>query len=152
MNKITPFLWFDGNAEEAIDFYISVFKDSEIISKDKGPDGKLFAGEFRLNNQHFFVLNAGPTFKFNEAVSFFVKCKDQTEVDYYWDNLTANGGEESMCGWLKDKFGLSWQIIPEDLSKFLGDPDREKADRAMQAMLKMRKIIVTDLEKAFYGE
>lgn len=152
MNKITPFLWFDTQAEDAMNFYASVFKDSEILSKSYGPDGKLFTGSMRLNNQEFMVLNAGPIFKFNEAVSFFVDCKDQKEVDYFWNKLTADGGEESMCGWLKDKFGLSWQIVPKRLNELLGDKDRTKADRAMQCMLKMHKLVIKELEDAFEGK
>lgn len=147
MQKITPFLWFDNNAEEAIDFYVSVFKDSEILNKSKGPDGKLFSGAFRLFNQVFNVINAGPEFKFTEAISFFVDCKDQEEVDYYWNKLTE-GGEKSRCGWLKDKFGMSWQIIPKALSEGLSDSNPEKAQKVMQAMLKMNKIIVSEIEEA----
>ncbi len=145
--KITPFLWFDGNAEEAMNIYISIFKNSKIISASHGPDGKLFTGTVQLEGQNFHVLNAGPMFKFTEAISFFVSCETQEEVDYFWDKLTA-GGEESRCGWLKDKFGLSWQIIPTALGKALGNPDQAKAQRAMQAMMGMSKIIIKDLENA----
>ncbi|MGZ5188767.1 MAG: VOC family protein [Bacteroidia bacterium] len=152
MQKITPFLWFDNNCEEAMNFYTSVFKNSKIHNIQRGPDGKAFTGTFNLDGQEFMALNAGPTFKFNEAVSFFVNCKDQEEVDYYWDKLTADGGEESRCGWLKDKFGLSWQIVPEALGRYLSDPDPKKANNAMQAMLKMNKIIVADLENAYNQE
>ncbi len=148
MQKITPFLWFDNNCEEAMNFYISVFKNSQIKSIQRGPDGKAFTGTFHLNGQDFMALNAGPQFKFNEAVSFFVNCKDQAEVDYYWEKLTADGGEESMCGWLKDKFGLSWQIIPEALGTLMNDPNQQVAGNVVQAMLKMKKIIVADLEIA----
>jgi predicted 3-demethylubiquinone-9 3-methyltransferase (glyoxalase superfamily) len=142
MQKITPFLWFDNNAEAAMSFYCSVFKDSKIISSH--PMG----GSFELFGQQFMVLNGGPMFKFTEAISLYVDCKDQEEIDYYWNKLIADGGQESRCGWLKDKFGLSWQIIPSVLPKYLGDPDPEKAKNAMDAMLKMNKIIIKDLEAA----
>jgi len=145
MPKITPFLWFDGRVVEAANFYVSVFPDAKVgVASD-------FMAMFTLAGQEFYALNGGPKFKFTEAISFFVTCKDQKEVDYYWNALTAGGGEESMCGWLKDKFGLSWQIIPEALTRYLSHPDRIASDRAMQAMLKMRKIIVADLDKAFAG-
>ncbi|HLP39743.1 VOC family protein [Lacibacter sp.] len=148
MQKITPFLWFDGNAEEAMNFYLSVFKNSKQIATMPGPGGSVMGVTFELEGLEFQGLNAGPMFKFNEAVSFFVKSDTQEEIDYYWEKLTADGGEESMCGWLKDKFGLSWQIVPPILGKLLGDPDREKAGRAMQAMMKMKKIIIADLQNA----
>ncbi|RXK58912.1 VOC family protein [Lacibacter luteus] len=148
MQKITPFLWFDGNAEEAMNFYLSVFKDSKKISTMPGPGGSVMGVEFELNGLEFKGINAGPMFKFNEAVSFFVNAETQEEIDYYWNSLIAGGGEESMCGWLKDKFGLSWQIVPPVLGQLLGHPDREKAGRVMQAMLQMKKIIIADLEKA----
>jgi predicted 3-demethylubiquinone-9 3-methyltransferase (glyoxalase superfamily) len=148
MTKITPFLWFDTQAEEAMNFYVSVFKNSKVHNVSRGPDGKAFTVSFELNGQEFMGLNAGPQFKFNEAVSFFVNCKDQAEVDYYWEKLTADGGEESMCGWLKDKYGLSWQIIPKALGELMGDPDPVKSQRVMQAMLQMQRIIVADLERA----
>lgn len=148
MQKITPFLWFDGNAEEAMNFYLSVFKNSKKISTMPGPGDSVMGVTFELEGLEFQGLNAGPMFKFNEAVSFFVKSDTQEEIDYYWEKLTADGGEESMCGWLKDKFGLSWQIVPPILGKLLGDPDREKAGRVMQAMMKMKKIIIADLQNA----
>lgn len=148
MQKITPFLWFDGNAEEAMNFYLSVFKNSKQIATMPGPGGSVMGVTFELEGLEFQGLNAGPMFKFNEAVSFFVKSDTQEEIDYYWEKLTADGGEESMCGWLKDKFGLSWQIVPPILGKLLSDPDREKAGRAMQAMMKMKKIIIADLKNA----
>ncbi|MDQ3014871.1 MAG: VOC family protein [bacterium] len=143
MNKVTPFLMFNNNAGEAIEFYKTVFKDI------KTHDFNGMTGTFEINGQTFMVFNGGPTFQFSEAFSLFVNCEDQAEVDEVWNKFIANGGEESQCGWLKDKFGLSWQIIPKALGKYLGDPDREKANRALQAMLKMKKIIVTDLETAF---
>ncbi len=148
MQKITPFLWFDGNAVEAMDFYLSVFKNSKKTAIMPGPDGAVMGVTFELEGLEFQGLNAGPMFRFNEAVSFFVKSDTQEEIDYYWEKLTADGGEESMCGWLKDKFGLSWQIVPPILGKLLGNPDREKASRVMQAMMQMKKIIIADLEKA----
>jgi predicted 3-demethylubiquinone-9 3-methyltransferase (glyoxalase superfamily) len=148
MQKISPFLWFDGNAVEAMEFYLSVFKNSTKKAIMPGPDGSVMGVTFELEGLEFQGLNAGPMFKFNEAVSFFVKSDTQEEIDYYWEKLTADGGKESMCGWLKDKFGLSWQIVPPILGKLLGDPDREKAGRVMQAMMQMNKIIIADLEKA----
>lgn len=150
MQKITTFLWFDDNAEEAMSFYTSVFKDSRIISSMPGPDGKILTGSFELNGQEFMALNGGPMFKFTEAISLFVHCETQQEVDELWTKLSAHG-EESQCGWLKDKFGLSWQIIPNALGELLGDPDREAAGRALQAMLQMSKIDVKKLQEAFAG-
>jgi len=151
MKKITPFLWFDDQAEEAMNFYTSTFKNSKVLGVSRGPDGKAQSVNFELEGQELIGFNAGPEFKFNEAISLFVNCKDQVEVDELWNKLTADGGEESQCGWLKDKFGLSWQIIPSALGQYLGDPDPAKAQRAMQAMLKMRKIIIADLEQAYEG-
>ncbi len=151
MKKITPFLWFDAQAEEAMNFYASLFKNSKVINVSRGPDGKAFSVAFELDGQEFLGLNAGPQFKFNEAVSMFVNCEDQSEVDHFWNALIADGGEESMCGWLKDKYGLSWQIIPKQLGELMGDPDREKSGRVMQAMLKMKKIIIEDLQQAHGG-
>jgi predicted 3-demethylubiquinone-9 3-methyltransferase (glyoxalase superfamily) len=151
MKKITPFLWFDTQAEEAMDFYVSVFKNSKVLSVTPGPNGIAQTVNFELEGQEFIGLNAGPQFKFNEAISFFVSCKTQAEVDELWEKLTADGGEESRCGWLKDKYGLSWQIIPTALSEMLGDPDPEKAGRAMQAMLKMNKIDIQGLRQAYDG-
>jgi predicted 3-demethylubiquinone-9 3-methyltransferase (glyoxalase superfamily) len=148
MKKITPFLWFDTQAEDAMNFYVSLFKNSKVNNISRGPDGRVFTVAFELDGQEFIGLNAGPQFKFNESISMFVNCEDQAEVDYFWNNLIADGGEESMCGWLKDKFGLSWQIVPKQLGKLMGDPDPEKSGRVMQAMLKMQKIIVADLKKA----
>jgi predicted 3-demethylubiquinone-9 3-methyltransferase (glyoxalase superfamily) len=148
--KITPFLWFDDQAEEAMNFYVSVFPDSKIGDVTRH-DGKVMTASFQLAGQEFMVLNGGPRFKFNEAISFFVKCATQEEVDRLWAELTADGGEESMCGWLKDKYGLSWQIIPDALGEMLSDRDGEKAGRAMQAMLQMRKIDVAGLRRAFEG-
>jgi predicted 3-demethylubiquinone-9 3-methyltransferase (glyoxalase superfamily) len=157
MQKITPFLWFDNQAEEAINFYMSVFKNSKLIDSSRYsegspmPAGTLMTATFELEGQQFMALNAGPHFKFNEAISLFVNCETQAEVDALWAKLTADGGEESQCGWLKDKYGLSWQIIPTALGEMLGDPDREKAGRAMNAMLQMQKIDIATLRRAFDG-
>jgi predicted 3-demethylubiquinone-9 3-methyltransferase (glyoxalase superfamily) len=156
MQKITPFLWYDTEAEEAAKFYCSIFKNSKIHRTARYPEGSPYpAGtvmtvEFELDGQRFIALNAGPHFKFNEAVSFSIECDTQAEVDHYWDKLTS-GGQESMCGWLKDKFGLSWQVIPEALGRYLTDKDRAKTDRVMQAMLKMKKIVIADLDNAYGG-
>jgi predicted 3-demethylubiquinone-9 3-methyltransferase (glyoxalase superfamily) len=153
MQKITPFLWFDNNAEEAMNFYVSIFKHSKIgrVSRygeaGPGPKGTVMVGTFELNGQEFMALNGGPTFQFTEAVSFLVNCETQQEVDELWNKLSA-GGKEGQCGWLKDKFGLSWQIVPTALSKLLQDPDPEKAKRVMQAMLQMSKIDIKTLEQA----
>ena len=151
MKKITPFLWFDTQAEDAMNFYVSLFKNSKVNGVSRGPDGKAFTVSFVLDGQEFMALNAGPKFKFNEAVSMYVNCEDQAEVDYFWNALIADGGEESMCGWLKDKYGLSWQIVPKQLGELMGDPDPERSKRVTDAMLKMRKIIVADLRKAYDG-
>ena len=148
MKKITPFLWFDSQAEEAMNFYVSVFKNSKAGEVSRGPDGKAFSVNFQLEGQDFMALNAGPLYKFNEAISLFVNCQTQAEVDELWSRLTSDGGEESRCGWCKDKFGLSWQIIPSALGELMGDPDPIKSQRVMQAMLKMNKIIIADLKKA----
>src|SRR5215467_3273744 len=143
--KITTFLWFDNNAEEAANFYVSVFKNSRILETthytDAGPapKGTVMTVEFELEGQQFTALNAGPTFKFNEAISLLVHCQSQEEVDYYWDKLTADGGQESACGWLKDKYGLSWQITPDALLTLIKDSDPAKVQRAMQAMMTMKK-------------
>jgi predicted 3-demethylubiquinone-9 3-methyltransferase (glyoxalase superfamily) len=142
MTTITPFLWFDGNLQEAVSFYASVFKQSRIISTNP------MSATFEIEGQRFMGLNGGPHFKFNEAVSLFIGVETQDEVDYYWRALTADGGAEGQCGWLKDRFGLSWQVIPEALGRLITDPDRARAERAMGAMLKMKKIVIADLERA----
>jgi predicted 3-demethylubiquinone-9 3-methyltransferase (glyoxalase superfamily) len=152
MNKITPFLWFDTQAEEAMNFYVSVFRNSKVLGVTPGPNGVAQSVNFELEGQEFIGLNAGPQFKFNESISFLVDCKTQEEVDYFWEKLTADGGEESMCGWLKDKYGLWWQIIPSSLGELMGDPDPEKAQRVVQAMLKMQKIVIADLKRAYHGQ
>ena len=149
MQKITPFLWFDNQAEEAMNFYVSIFKNSKVLGVTPGPNGIAQSVTFKLEGQEFMALNAGPQFKFNEAISFFVNCETQAEVDELWEKLTADGGEESMCGWLKDKYGLSWQIIPTALGELMGDPDPEKAGRVVQAMLNMKKIDIKTLQEAY---
>ena len=149
MKKITPFLWFDTQAEEAMNFYCSIFKNSKVLGVTPGPNGTAQSVNFELEGQEFIGLNAGPHFRFNEAVSFFVNCETQAEVDELWAKLTADGGEPGNCGWLKDKYGLSWQIIPTALTELLGDPDPAKAGRVMQAMLKMNKIEIQGLQQAY---
>ncbi|MGH2588252.1 MAG: VOC family protein [Dehalococcoidia bacterium] len=155
--KITPYLWFDTNAEEAMNFYVSVFKNSEVLSVsrygDAGPGtaGTVMIATFRLDGQEFIALNGGPQFTFTEAVSFLIECETQAEVDYYWDKLSA-GGEPGPCGWLKDQFGLSWQVIPPVLTKLLQDEDPVKANRVMQAMLQMTKIEIAKLQEAYAGQ
>jgi predicted 3-demethylubiquinone-9 3-methyltransferase (glyoxalase superfamily) len=151
MPKITPFLWFDNNVEEAANFYTSIFKDSEILSVNRVGGGQVVMTNFRLNGQEFIALNGGPHFKLNEAFSIFVSVDTQEEVDYYWNQLT-DGGEESQCGWLKDKFGLSWQIVPTALMRLMSDPNPTKSQNVMQAMLKMQKIVIADLQKAYDKE
>jgi predicted 3-demethylubiquinone-9 3-methyltransferase (glyoxalase superfamily) len=155
MQRITPCLWFDTQAEEAANFYVSLFEDAEVTRVERldgtpsGDDVALVF--FRLAGHEFMAINGGPQFPFTEAVSFSVRCEDQAEVDRLWSALTADGGEESMCGWLKDRFGLSWQINPTRLGELLSDPDPERAQRAMQAMLQMRKIDIAALERAADG-
>jgi len=156
MPKITPFLWFDNQAEEAVNFYASIFKNSKIGKITRygdagpGPAGSVLTASFELEGLEFTALNGGPAFKFTEAISLYVNCESQEEVDYYWEKL-LEGGQVQQCGWLKDKFGLAWQIIPSALPRLLGDPDRDKANRVMQAMLKMQKIDVAELEQAAAG-
>lgn len=154
MQKITPFLWFDKEARQAAKFYTSIFKGSKIKSTDTfsdTPSGAVDVVAIELMGREFILMSAGPQFKFNEAISFVVNCETQEEVDYYWEKLTADGGQESQCGWLKDKFGLSWQVVPTILGKLLQDKDPAKANRVMQAMLKMRKIDIAALKKAHAG-
>ena len=157
MQKITPFLWYDGQAEEAAKLYTSLFPNSKIISvKYWGegspfPKGQVMTATFELDGQRFYAMDAGPQFKFTEALSMLVHCNSQEEVDKYWDKLTADGGQESMCGWLKDKFGVSWQIIPTAMMEMIGDKDPVKAGRAMQAMMTMKKIDIAAIKKAFDG-
>ncbi len=151
MQKIVPFLWFDGNAEEAMNFYVSIFNNSRIVDVSRGPDGKVFTAAFELDGQAFNVLNGGPQFKFNEAISMFVNCVDQQEVDYLWEKLTADGGQEVQCGWLQDKFGLSWQIVPTALGELMGRGTPEQSGRVMDALLLMKKIDVAGLQRAYDG-
>ena|SRR6266404_2659933 len=168
MQKITPFLWFEKNCEEAVNFYIDVFmnsphksKDSKVINiirYEKGMDapgmpemeGKVITAVFELNGERFMALDGGPVFKFNESISFLVDCEDQEEVDYFWEKLSAHP-ENEQCGWLKDKFGVSWQIIPREMGEILGNEDRKKAMRATNAMLQMKKIDIQKLRDAFHG-
>ncbi len=158
MQKITPFLWFDDKAEQAANYYVSIFKNSKIVSvarydeegaKASGrPNGSVMTVAFQLEGQDFTALNGGPEFKFTEAISFVVDCKTQQEVDELWQKLSA-GGEEGQCGWLKDKFGLSWQIVPSALGELLGDKDAEKSKRVMQALLQMKKLDIAALKRAY---
>lgn len=156
--RIVPYLWFEKDGEEAANFYVSVFKDGEVIESQTfyngGPEGDSTSREVtvRLRNIEFVILEAGPMFKFNEAVSFSIECEDQAEVDYFWNALTADGGEESVCGWLKDKYGLSWQVTPLRVYELLKDPDRAAADRVMKALLQMTKLDIATLEAAYRGE
>jgi predicted 3-demethylubiquinone-9 3-methyltransferase (glyoxalase superfamily) len=159
MDKISPCLWFDGDAEEAARLYTSLFPNSRIDSVDRspadtpsGPEGTVITVNFTLAGRSYIALNGGPDFKFTEAVSFSIDCDDQAEVDRYWDALLADGGEPSVCGWLRDRFGLSWQVIPRQLPEMLNSKDRDAARRAMQAMLKMVKIDVAELERAYSGD
>jgi predicted 3-demethylubiquinone-9 3-methyltransferase (glyoxalase superfamily) len=161
MQKITPFLWFDHQAEEAAKFYTSVFKNSKVgkstrygeaAEKAAGrPAGSVMTVEFELEGQKFTALNGGPVFKFNESISFVVNCETQEEVDYLWEKLTADGGKDVECGWLRDKYGLSWQIVPTVLIEMLQDKDHEKAERVMKAMLQMQKIDIKTLKEAYAG-
>jgi predicted 3-demethylubiquinone-9 3-methyltransferase (glyoxalase superfamily) len=164
MQKITPFLWFDDQAEEAAKFYTSIFKNSKIgrilrygeeaakVSNSGRPVGSVLTIEFEIEGQKFVALNGGPDFKFNESVSFVVNCETQKEVDYFWEKLTADGGEESQCGWLKDKFAVSWQVTPTVLIDMLHDKDFAKAERVMKAMLQMQKIDIEKLKTAYRGK
>jgi predicted 3-demethylubiquinone-9 3-methyltransferase (glyoxalase superfamily) len=141
-------LWFNNQAEEATQLYTNIFKDSKILNKTNGPDGGVFTVEFEILGSKYTALNGGPMFSFTEAFSIVVLCQDQSEVDKYWDALTSNGGSPGRCGWLKDKFGFSWQIIPKQLGECLGNPDPEKSAAAMKAMMGMSKLIVSELEAA----
>ena len=155
--KITPNLWFDNEAADAAEFYVDVFGDGRIVNVARypegapGPAGEVMTVEWEVNGQRFVGINGGPRFKFDEAVSFMITCGDQDEVDYFWERLT-DGGEESQCGWLKDRYGLSWQVVPEGMEAVFSDPDPAKAQRAMQAMLKMRKLDIGELRAAAEGE
>jgi predicted 3-demethylubiquinone-9 3-methyltransferase (glyoxalase superfamily) len=145
MQKITPFLWFDGNLEEAVNFYTTVFPNAHVENMNP------MTATFVIEGQEFMALTGGPQFKFSEAVSFFIRCETQAEIDYFWQHLTAGGGVESQCGWLKDKFGLSWQVVPNVLGRYLGGPNRAGAQRVMQAMHKMTKFDIAGLEAAYEG-
>jgi predicted 3-demethylubiquinone-9 3-methyltransferase (glyoxalase superfamily) len=159
MQKITPFLWFDHQAEDAVKFYTAIFKNSKVgrilrygeeaakISSTGRPVGSVLTIEFEMEGQKFVALNGGPLFKFNESISFVVNCETQEEVDYFWQKLTADGGHESQCGWLKDKFGVSWQVVPTVLIDMLHDKDPRKSERVMQAMLQMQKIDINKLKE-----
>src|SRR5881398_3157466 len=157
MQKITPFLWFDGKAEEAMNFYTSIFKNSKIVNiirygeAGPRPKGTVMGATFELDGQVFMALNGGPEFTFSPALSLFVNCETQEEVDELWEKL-SEGGEKQRCGWLKDKYGLSWQIIPAALGKLMSDPDPEKSRAVVQAMLKMNKIVIEDLKRAYEGK
>ncbi len=164
MQKITPFLWFDDQAEEAAKFYTSIFKNSKVgkivrygeeaakISKSGRPPGSVLTVEFEIEGQKFVALNGGPLFKFNESISFVVNCETQEEVDYFWKKLTADGGQESQCGWLKDKFGVSWQVVPTILPELLSDKDAAKSERVMKAMVQMVKLDIGKLKAAAQGK
>jgi predicted 3-demethylubiquinone-9 3-methyltransferase (glyoxalase superfamily) len=158
MQKITTFLWYDKEAEEAAKFYCSIFKKSKILKTaryggDAGPwaKGTVMTVQFELDGQQFIALNGGPQFKFTEAISLSIACKDQKEIDYFWEKLLAGGGEESMCGWLKDKYGLSWQVTPDVLGEMFAGKDAKKAKRAMDAMMQMRKLDIRKLKEAYDG-
>ena len=158
MPKVSPFLWFNDQAEEAANFYCSVFKNSKILHVSRygdagpGPKGSAMVVDFELDGQRLLALNGGPQYKFSEAISFSVECETQQEVDEFWNKLTGNGGEPGPCGWLKDKYGLSWQVNPTILGRMLSDPDPERSKRVMEAMLKMKKIVIADLQKAYDGK
>ena len=157
MNKITPFLWFNNQAEEAMNFYISIFKYSKVVNVSRygkggpNPEGMLFTATFQLDGQEFTAVNGGPQFPFTEAISLFVNCKDQQEVDELWEKL-SEGGEKGQCGWLKDRYGLSWQIVPTVLLELMQDKDKDKANRVREAMLQMHKIDIKTLEQAYEGK
>ncbi|WP_118950938.1 VOC family protein [Taibaiella helva] len=148
--KIVTFLWFNDQAEEAMNLYTNLFNDSKILSVNRMGE-KVLTATFELAGQQFIALNGGPQFPFTEAVSLFIKCDSQEEVDFFWNKLTADGGQEGRCGWLKDKFGLSWQVVPTRMGELLGDPDPARAGRAMQAMMQMNKLDIAALEKAANG-
>ncbi len=156
MQKITPFLWFDHQAEDAVEFYRSVFRKSNILRitrygrEGPGPEGAVMTIEFRIGDQEFVALNGGPVFSFSQAISFVINCRTQKEIDYYWERL-SEGGEQQPCGWLKDRFGISWQVVPVLLAEMLADPDPEKSGRVMKAMLPMGRLELAVLKKAYRG-
>jgi predicted 3-demethylubiquinone-9 3-methyltransferase (glyoxalase superfamily) len=149
VQKIVPFLWFNGQAEEASNFYVSIFKNSRMLNSMPGPNRTVMGTTFELEGQTFYALNGGPKYSFTPAISLFVNCETQVEVDELWQKLLAGGGSEARCGWLRDKYGLSWQIIPAALGRLMGDKDRAKAGRVMQAMLTMSKIDIAGLQQAY---
>ena len=156
MPKVTPFLWFDGKAEEAANFYVSIFPNSRITGMSRngeagpGPKGSVMVATFELDGERFTALNGGPQYEFTPAISFVVDCETQAEVDHYWDKL-GDGGEAVQCGWLRDKYGLSWQIVPTALPRLLSDPDPAKSARVMEAMFKMKKLVIAELQRAYDG-
>lgn len=150
MQKITPCLWFDDRIEEAAHYYAKLFTGT-VKSMSRYPDGRVLTASVDMLDLNFTLLNGGPQFHFSEAISFYVNCKDQAEVDQYWDTIVADGGQESMCGWCKDKYGVSWQICPEQVQKTVGGPNPEGAARAMKVMMTMHKLVIADLEKAYAG-
>lgn len=158
MQKITPFLWFNDNAEEAMNYYLSIFKDAKLLNASRygeggpGPAGKLMVATFSIEGQEFMVLNGGPHYTITPAVSFMLHCDTQEELDRYWTALTANGGQEVECGWLTDKFGVSWQIVPTALGKWMSDPDKAKTGRVFAALMKMKKLSIPELQKAYEGK
>jgi predicted 3-demethylubiquinone-9 3-methyltransferase (glyoxalase superfamily) len=152
MNRITPFLWYDGRIEEAVHFYRSIFPNSKVHGTSPGPDGSLMSATVELEGQTLMLFNGGPHYRLTPAISLYVHCETQAEVDDLWTKLLAGGGKETQCGWLEDRFGLSWQVIPSILPRLLGDQDRARAGRAMNAMLKMKKIDIAELERAAAGK
>ena len=158
MPRITPNLWFDLESLEAAEFYVSIFPNSQVTTvthygeNAPQPAGTVLTVNFLLDGQEYTAINGGPAFTFSEAISLLINCADQKEIDYYWDKLTADGGQESQCGWLKDKFGLSWQVVPEGWEKLMNDPDKDRVERAMQAMFQMRKLDIAALEAAADGK
>jgi len=157
MPRLTPNLWFDLESLEAAEFYVSIFPNSQVTTVTHYgenaplPAGTVLTVSFLLDGQDYTAINGGPMFTFSEAISLLINCADQKEIDYYWDKLTADGGQESQCGWLKDKFGLSWQVVPEGWEKLMNDPDKDRVERAMQAMFQMRKLDIAALEAAADG-
>jgi predicted 3-demethylubiquinone-9 3-methyltransferase (glyoxalase superfamily) len=155
MKKITPFLWFDKNLKEIINFYVSVFPDAKVSGNGNlsdTPSGEVEMATIEIFGQELSLMTAGPMFKFNEAISFVISCEDQKEIDYYWDAFTKNGGQESQCGWCKDKYGLSWQIVPSVMNKMMASGDKEKIGRVTQAFLQMKKFDIQKLQDAFEGK
>jgi predicted 3-demethylubiquinone-9 3-methyltransferase (glyoxalase superfamily) len=150
--KITPFLWFPSDLDAALDFYISIFPDAKVKEKTHLPNGSLFSAIFILAGQEFYAMSGGVQNTFNESLSLFISCEDQKEIDHYWESLIKDGGKENQCGWLKDRFGVVWQVVPKSLWGFLNSEDKAASERARQEMFTMKKIIIADIEKAFKGE